>query len=353
MDNKGMREYMMGQPKLLAQMYEQSIERTEDFSRYWCQSRPDRLYLIGSGTSQHAIQSTSDAMEQFLGVEIRTATPTSLPRIRGSRPTVLLVSQSGASTNMLAAAERLDGYHRIGLTGEESSPLHERTDLQLNLGIGKETAGPKTIGYTGTILYLLLMALHAGHRSGYLSDEAYCAAMDHLALSVQRTEENLKRAQAWYERNRNDLIHIQNYVVVGKDTAAAVAREGALKILETVKKPATGYEFEEYLHGPLLQTHYHLGGMYFVPDDFDGMRMEALADLHASVSPFVYRIYPSGDQARIKDLVLCTTGDPWTLGLELIYPCQMVGACLPQDREKEQSRNYFREYEAIHPIKDR
>jgi glucoselysine-6-phosphate deglycase len=353
MDNNQMLEYFLAQPGQLNLLLNESKERTAPFIEYWQSRRPDRLYLIGSGTSYHALRTVNRWMEAFLGVEVTVASPTSLPVIRGAQPALILVSQSGASTNTLIAAEKLRGHELMALTGETESPLHDLIDIHLDLGIGKETAGPKTIGYTASVLYLQLSALFAGRLCGMLERKRFAQIYEAFSQAVAAVGENLARTEAWYSRNENQLVSADKYVVVGGGTAAAVAGEGALKILETVKVPAAGYEFEEFLHGPILQIDNGLAGIYFLNADEDQPRIEALANLHASEAPYVYKVYGSNEAEGkdARDLPLKLTGEDYTQGIELIYPCQLIGARLPQKRDSRVSRNFFKEYTAIHRIK--
>ena len=54
----------------------------------------------------------------------------------------------------------------------------------------------------------------------------------------------------WYEQNRERMIAVQKISCVGYGANYGTAVEGSLKLIETVRCPAFGYEFEEYLHGP-------------------------------------------------------------------------------------------------------
>ena len=353
MDNSKMLEYYLDQPRQLGHLFAESAERTDPFSRYWREKNPDRLYLIGSGTSYHAMSTVRVWLEAFLGVEVTVTSPTTLPVIRGSRPALIMVSQSGASTNTLLAAEKLGEYDLIALTGEAESPLHDMTAIQLDLGIGKETAGPKTIGYTASVLYMQMAALYAGKQSGVLNDDRFQKIYNAFSRAVASVRDNIARTEAWYVRNEKQLAAAKKYVVVGKGSAASVAGEGALKVLETVKVPASGYEFEEFLHGPILQIDKELAGIYYICSDADQIRMEALADLHATESPFVYKVYGSTQAVPTdpRDLPLVFTGEECTQGIELIYPCQLIGASLPQRRKETGGRNFLKEYAEVHKIK--
>ncbi len=352
MDNNQMLDFFVAQPEQLQRLFTESEKRTEPLVRYWQEKKPDRLYLIGSGSSYHGIRTAASSMEEFLGVEVTVASPTSLPTIRGARPALMLVSQSGASTNTLIAATALQEHQIIALTGEKESPLDNLTHLQLDLGIGKETAGPKTIGYTATVLYLQMAALWAAMESGAMAKARFKMIHDAFRRAVAAVKENLARTEKWYSRNEEQLAMAKKYVVVGKATAAAVAAEGALKILETVRVPAIGYEFEEFLHGPILQIDRDLAGIYYIAEDEDQMRMQALANLHASESANVYSVYRDlgNGWENDRDLPLVLTGEDYTCGIELIFPCQLIGARLPQKRGTG-DRNFFREYAAMHRIK--
>lgn len=293
---------------------------------------PDRIYLIGSGTSLNGALAAAPFMEQVLQIEVTAHAPSMLPVIRGNRPLILLISQGGNSTNMLAAIDELKGRSFLALTGSSDCRINEVCSEHILLACGPEEAGPKTKGYASTILTLYLMALEAALAAGLLSGEQYDAYIAGLESAVSAIDSNLRSAEAWVRANMKAISGTPQFVLVGKHQAGIVAREGALKLVETVLTPALAYEFEEFLHGPIGLINDKLGGIYFLPprDDPDRGRMLALADYHQKQGACVCIVAPDADVQLPSALALEETG-PWhTLPFVQILVCQLIGAILPE-----------------------
>ena len=293
---------------------------------------PDRIYLIGSGTSLNGALAAAPFMEQVLHREVTAHAPSSLPVIRGEAPLVVLISQGGNSTNMLAAAETLRGKPLLAVTGTLDCRLNDLCDDHTLLACGPEEAGPKTKGYVSTILTLYLMALEAALAAGELPGQKYDAFIAELESAFAQIERNLRDAEVWVRTNASPLAATPQFVLVGKHQAGLVAREGALKFVETILAPALAYEFEEFLHGPIGLICSDLGGIYFLPPkgDPDHERMLALADYHKKQGACVCIVAPEGDAMLEGALTLRSAGPWYTLPFVYILVCQLIGAILPE-----------------------
>jgi glucosamine 6-phosphate synthetase-like amidotransferase/phosphosugar isomerase protein len=327
--DKTMYDYILEQPAVLRDILENRSAYTGEFAAYVNANKPDRIYLIASGTSNNAALQSARFMEYALGIEVSAAAPSFLPEIRGTNPLLIFISQGGGSTNTIAACKNLERYPRLAMTGKEQSRLKEICPWHILIPCGEETAGPKTKGYTATALTLYLMALEAGGGAGEISKER---CLEVLSLVPGYITENIGIAEKWFEENKEGLRNMSGCVVVGKNTAGLTAREAALKLQETMLIPATGYDFEEFLHGPVCAAGEGEGAIYFMPpeDDPDYQRMAALVEFHRGISPLVYTLGDSGKLRDRRDCVLKTTGRWYTSVFEYILPCQLMGAKLPE-----------------------
>jgi glucosamine 6-phosphate synthetase-like amidotransferase/phosphosugar isomerase protein len=273
-------------------------------------------------------------MEYVLGIEVRAEAPSFLPEIRGTNPLLVFISQGGGSTNTIAACENLERYSRLAMTGKEQSRLKEICPRHILIPCGEETAGPKTKGYTATALTLYAAALEAAAKSGRAGtgERPQERCLEILSLVPEYMAENIKTVSKWFEENKEDLRNMGGCAVVGKNTAGLVAREAALKLQETMLIPAAGYEFEEYLHGPVCAANEGLGAVYFLPpeEDPDYRRMTALLEFHREISPLVYSLGGGGNPRDRRDCALKTTGQWYTSVFEDILACQLMGAKLPE-----------------------
>ena len=164
-----MYEYWKSQPDVLKRILDTRKEQVQPFVELFCACQPDRLYLVGSGTSLNAQRAAAPYLEQILNVDVRTAASSRVGALRGQRPLVVFLSQGGSSTNTLSAMERLQKAQSICITGEEHCEIQRRAAHHMTIGCGEEQAGPKTVGYTSSVMCLYLCALEAALAAGRIS----------------------------------------------------------------------------------------------------------------------------------------------------------------------------------------
>jgi glucosamine 6-phosphate synthetase-like amidotransferase/phosphosugar isomerase protein len=324
---KTMYDYILEQPAVLQNILDNRAAYAGDFVECMDSVKPDRIYLIASGSSYNAALQSARFMEYVLGIEVSVAAPSFLPEIRG-KPLLIFVSQGGGSTNTVTAFEQLKAWPCMSMTGKEKSRLKEICPRHILIPCGEETAGPKTKGYTGTILCLYALALGAAAKrtGGPVED---CLKV--LADVPENMTENIAAVERWFEKNKEELQKMASCVVVGKNSAGLAAREGALKLQETMLIPAAGYEFEEFLHGPVCAVDERQGGIYLMPPagDPDCRRMAGLVEFHRQISPLAYILGEGGSPGDRRDCALKTSGRWYTEVFEDILACQMIGAKLP------------------------
>lgn len=330
---QSMYEYYLSQPEYMARIMNDRSRLLAGFAKFYAGKRPDRVYLVGSGTSLNACEASREYMEHILGVEVSVFAPSAPPVIHGGKPLVIMVSQSGKSTNSLAF---LQGARERGLpvatfTAGVDVPVAMIADCAVDLGVGNETAGPKTRGYTCSVLCLYLAALEAARESGRLASTACGEELALLQETIDCAEENLKRCDSFYRRHLETLKGAAHYLFVGKGCAAAVAKEAALKVLETLCFPAAGYEFEEYLHGPACCTEERTALFLFLSGDGDAARMEKLAGITAKASKNSYIIDRVSGLGGENVLRLRSAKSKYMSPFVDIYFAQLISARLTQE----------------------
>lgn len=349
-----MYHYIFEQQEALRHILQERKACTADFAKLCAEQTPDRIYLIASGTSLNGALAAAPFMQEILGLEVSAHAPSLLPKIRGERPLIVFISQGGHSTNTLRAIEELRGYPSLALTGAEECRVNEVCDRHVLMACGPEEAGPKTKGYVSTILTLYLMAMEGALENGALTEAAYDEIIAALDAAIERIAGNVAKAEAWTDANAEWLGSTTHYVIVGKGQDGIVAREAALKLVETVLTPATDYEFEEFLHGPIGLINEALGAVYFLPpqEDPDCARMLKLAEYHAEHSERVCIV--SSDPAHTGEHVLAFDAvGPWyTRPFAYILPCQFIGAKLPEQMGiADRGMQIFKEVDARVDIK--
>lgn len=326
-----MLEYIYEQPELFARSLQDRAAVTAPFVELFETVKPDRLYLVASGTSRNAAAAAAPFMQQILGIEVTAQVPSRLFSVFGSRPMFVYVSQGGNSTNTLAAMERFAKYPSIAMTGDPGR-ICDVCSRYLKIPCGPETAGPKTKGYTITVLTLYLMALEAAHSCGWHAEEPYEKYVEVLQQAGRNLQDTVDAAAEWQRCNDEAHRQLQVVYLVGKGQAMEIAREGALKMQETLLIPTAAFEFEEFLHGPTSSLNKQVAGFYLLPPvhDPDYARMQGLVQYHRACGAWVCTVGPKTTEWQ-TDCVVHTTGYWYTQPFEAIVPMQIVSALVPKE----------------------
>lgn len=202
------------------------------------------LYLVGSGSSYNAAKQVAYTVQKIIKIPVTAEYPFEIKEELFSIPSKILIvgiSQSGASVstyNALKYAKNM-GCHTLALTGEFDSYIGKEADYCFSLGIPSENAGPKTLGYTITKLRLLQLAYYLKGRS---LPEKYKSLCNQYNIVL----DNVK---AWFFKHAYELKNCRDIRVVGSSRVYGDTLESALKLLETLRIHATGYDYEEFIHG--------------------------------------------------------------------------------------------------------
>lgn len=322
-------DYINEQPKLFREVLADRNDICAKFVGLYQNGMFDRIYLVASGTSKNAAAAAAPFMEQILGISVDIVESSRSLRFFGNVPLAIFISQGGNSTNTIAAIRRAKGIESLVLTGNPEGKANALSVNRMLIPCGEETVGPKTKGYTITVLTLYLMALEAALAVGRLTSGEYESYIAVLESTGRNLQENIERSRRWVESNADRLSHMGTVYVVGKGQGYSIANEGALKMMETLLIPAFGFEFEEYLHGPDCSLKQQISGCYLLPveSDPDHARMQRFARLHWNLSDTVFTVGLSTSDKR--DLALVGSGNWYTAPFEQILPFQILSADIP------------------------
>lgn len=204
------------------------------------------LLALGCGTSYHAAALARSAGAAAAAPRVRAMAAYEAWQHEGEVADVdwvLAVSHSGATDATLGAIEtvrRRTGAPVLAITCHRQSRLAQAADEVLVVPAADETVGPKTKGFTASAAALLTAvgiaggardAVEAAERAALAMERVLAAPPDAFASLVRRSAE---ARQLW---------------LLGAGPLQAVAREGALKIVEMAGLPARAIEQEEFIHG--------------------------------------------------------------------------------------------------------
>lgn len=204
----------------------------------------DHVLLTGIGTSWHAalVGELMLAHAGRLGHRARAIHAFDLVAYGPAAPArtgIIAVSHRGSARSAREALERVTGDGvGVAVTGKGSDGL-SRAEFTLRT-VEPEASRAHTVSYTSALALLALLAAEVGRDDGFR--RALDGLPDHLALLLgQESWEELAKRFAGRRR----------YWFVGGGPNTATALEGALKMSETSYVTASGFNLEEFLHGPL------------------------------------------------------------------------------------------------------
>lgn len=185
----------------------------------------------------------------------------------------VLVSQSGASVETVAALDHLGSAPVVAISANGDSPLARAADVWLPLGPLPDTP-VATLSYTATLqaLGMLCDAL-----LGTPPPDSAWSRLPELAADV------IERFDGDAPALADRLAAVRVLDAVGGGPAHASAGETALLAREALRLAAMGMETREYLHGPLEAVTPDFGCVVFGRNREQGLAVE-LASFGATVA---------------------------------------------------------------------
>ncbi|MGH9604770.1 MAG: SIS domain-containing protein [Terracidiphilus sp.] len=214
------------------------------------------ILIAASGSSRHSGLYGEILLEDLCGlaVDVEYASEYSVRGGNGDlrHPSVLVLSQSGETSDTLAALEeaRRRGEKTLAITNAADSTMANLADVSMPLAAGVEKAIPATKSFTCQLAVLYLLALYEGARLGRMDRAALAARIAELEAVPASLEAQLDAwrglASALAARYRS----ASTFLYLGRGIHYAIAREGALKLKEASYVHAEGYPAGELKHGP-------------------------------------------------------------------------------------------------------
>jgi glucosamine--fructose-6-phosphate aminotransferase (isomerizing) len=159
--------------------------------------------------------------------------------------TALALSQSGRTPDVVEYVRlaRRRGAYTVAITNDASSVLAQEVDAVLELRAGDERAVAATKTFSNQVAALGLLAAHAAGRG-----EAFGADLHALAEEMERF---IPSIEARIAPIAIPFAYAGRMFVVGRGAEFAIAREIALKLLETCRIAAEPLTATDLAHGPV------------------------------------------------------------------------------------------------------
>lgn len=249
---------------------------TSDRADQLAEALGDDVVLVGSGSSLCVAELGALALRRrCLRAQAIAATEARLDHCAYEDKTVVAVSQSGASSDLLEAVRELRPRRLIALTNTSASPLTEIAQLAIDVGAGTEVAVPASKSVTTSVAILLWAASMLG---GDVSRGPGALAGTARAVRAWLSGGELRAAAQAGEA----IAAKTSVAVLGSDYGLPVAREAALKLKEASYLHAEGFAAGEFRHGSVAMVDASFAVIAMVDGDALPVIARPLRDLHGS-----------------------------------------------------------------------
>lgn len=331
--------YIKEQPEVWETVLRQRTVTFAGFERDTENIQIRRLIFIGSGSSYIASLIAAEFAARITGFACEVLTPAEVKRYCGTydKETMLVIaaSQSGKSISTMNAIRRFQdaGCLVAGMTADSLSPIAKMTDFHYLVPCGEESVGPKTKGMTGTVLSLELLVLQAALKEGKIEEEQLEQVLIEFEQGILAGAKNIKQCEQYFKSNITSFRQHKHAVIIADPESSLVARECALKLLETWYVPVYSYEVEEYTHGIQNTIKEGICNLFIVSEETNASVMERLVTYCESKGCANLVISTvKGLKTDAKLLVLEKGGASFTTPFEILPAFQYLSAFGAIDR---------------------
>ena len=213
------------------------------------------IVLIGSGSSYSTCLSARDFVEKASGLETFVMLPNVfINKTQYNSDTLyVFVSQTGTSSLVLKCADRLHelGQKSLALCGDKDAPLVKACDYFALIDLGYEEYSYATLGFACSLLTEMLLGLEIGVTRNYLTQDQYDAYIEEINKVANSNMDTIEKTITWFNKEKDNLLKAQNFILFGGNALWGIANEGALKIMEITKTYISmGFEMDDGMHGP-------------------------------------------------------------------------------------------------------
>jgi glucosamine--fructose-6-phosphate aminotransferase (isomerizing) len=262
--------------------------KTEAFATLadWLNPRGEVL-IAASGSSRHAGLAAEIILEDLcsLAVDVEYSSEySSRPAANPRQPSVLVISQSGETSDTLAALRfaRDGGQQTLAIANVSGSTMLREASAAMPLAAGPELAIPATKSFTCQLAALYLLALYEGSRLDVIDAAQLQARIEELQTLPTVIERQLDAWQTQMTKLASKYRTATTFLYLGRGVHYAIAREGALKMKESSYVNAEGYPAGELKHGPnaLVSEHVPLVVLATFDRDLDDSFLRYEKTLH-------------------------------------------------------------------------
>jgi len=226
--------------------------------------------LLGCGTAYHACLVGAAIIEQLARVPSRASVAS---EFRYSNPVIdasdlfFAVSQSGETADTLGAVKeiQLKGGQAMGVVNVVGSSIARTCGRGVYVHSGPEMAVASTKAFSNMVAALALFALQIGRTRALSAHDGREIA--EALLQIPSLVERYLGAPGPVDDMVRLVQDAKMVLFLGRGVNAAVAAEGALKLMEVAYIPCIAYPSGEMKHGPIALLEEGSPVIVIAPDD--------------------------------------------------------------------------------------
>lgn len=214
------------------------------------QSRNNKIFFIGAGTSYHAALTGSYFFNEIAGIPVIAVNPggfrSQFINSLNKNDILVFISQSGETKDLVDIINDVKKSYKniivISIVNNENSTIpQEKSEFYLPILCGPEIAVAATKSFTNQILLFYLLALSLKY-----DDRKVKAKINKVKSSIKYVLDNYKIDIT----NIANMLFLKPSIHILATSLIGLANEGALKIREVVLNHAQGFDAAEFKHGP-------------------------------------------------------------------------------------------------------
>jgi glucosamine--fructose-6-phosphate aminotransferase (isomerizing) len=213
------------------------------------------VLIAASGSSRHSGLAAEILLEDICGLAVDVEYASEYSCRGGNnlrRPAVIVISQSGETSDTLAALREVEqrGQTTLAITNAASSTMAREARVSMPLAAGVEKAIPATKSFTCQLAVLFLLGLYEAQRLGRMDRDSLQSNIVRLLAIPDTIASQLDDWRLGMEKLAKKYASAHTFLYLGRGIHYAIAREGALKLKEASYVHAEGYPAGELKHGP-------------------------------------------------------------------------------------------------------
>lgn len=318
------------------------VEKINNDSQEWL--------ALGTGSSINAMKSAKYYIEKMAKVRIDIQEPynyCNYETINPSLDLVLGISQSGQSTSTIEALEKIKKQSNlisVAVTSIFDSEITKATALTLDVGSGKERVGYVTLGFTATVLTLMLLGLRLGVKKGSVSIDKEKTELRILKDETLKINDIISKTENFFESHQADFKQATRFSSIGYGAAVGTIKEMETKFSETVRVASQGYELEAFMHGPYLEVNPE-HRIFFVETPSPRLHKSNLLKAYESKHcGHVYTITTEKEVSDDKTLALDICLDEYKASYLLVIPFQVLAWYIAKSKGIDLTKRIYTDF---------